>query len=230
MHSNCVVVRRVILTVAALVLLAAPSSWAQNGGSITGSVVDPLGGRVSGASLTLMLAGQEVKSGTSDSKGDFSFDRLAEGRYQIQASSPGFQTRTTGAVFVGRSGQVSVEVALAIGPLEQNVSVTAAATDVLPSQIGAQVTVIDSQTLDTLGKVDVLEALRLVPGAQIVQTGGRGGATSLFVRGGNSNFNKVLIDGVPANDIGGGFDFGTVAATGIDRVEVLRESNSWPAS
>jgi outer membrane cobalamin receptor len=41
----------------------------------------------------------------------------------------------------------------------------------------------------------------------VVQTGGRGGATSLFVRGGASNFTKVLIDGVPANDIGGAFDF-----------------------
>jgi len=72
----------------------------------------------------------------------------------------------------------------------------------------------------------VLEALRLVPGAQIVQVGQRGGATSFFVRGGASNFNKVLIDGVPVNDIGGGFDFSGVSIAGVDRVEVLRESNS----
>ena len=55
--------------------------------------------------------------------------------------------------------------------------------------------------------LESLRALRLVPGAQIVQVGERGGPTSMFLRGGNSNFTKVLVDGVPANDIGGGFDF-----------------------
>jgi iron complex outermembrane receptor protein/vitamin B12 transporter len=65
-----------------------------------------------------------------------------------------------------------------------------------------------------------------VPGAEIVQSGQRGAATSLFVRGGASDFNKVLIDGVAANDIGGGFDFSSVAVTGVESVEVLREANS----
>ena len=64
------------------------------------------------------------------------------------------------------------------------------------------------------------------PGADVVQTGARGGITSVFVRGGASNFNKVLIDGVPANDIGGAFDFSDVATTGVDRVEMLRDANS----
>ena len=65
-----------------------------------------------------------------------------------------------------------------------------------------------------------------MPGVDVVQTGARGGMTSLFVRGGASNFNKVLIDGVPANDIGGAFDFSDLATTGVERVEVLRGSNS----
>ena len=103
---------------------------------------------------------------------------------------------------------------------------TAEAGQVLQSQTGAPVTVIDSQTLDAMNKPDVLEALRLVPGAQIVQVGERGGATSLFLRGGNSNFTKVLVDGMPANDIGGAFDFGQLDTAGVDRIEVLRQTNS----
>ena len=219
------VVRRVCVAIAFL-LLAAPASWAQNGGSISGAVVDPLGARVSGAALKLMVAGKEVKSGTSDPMGDFTFDGLAEGRYQIEASSPGFQTRTTDPMFVGGNGRVTVDVALPIGPLEQNVSVTAAATDVLPSQIGAPVTVLDSSTIDALGKPDVLEGLRLVPGVSLVQTGARGGITSIFVRGGNSNFNKVLIDGIPANDIGGSVDLSQYSVAGIERIEAFRDPNS----
>ena len=163
-----------------------------------------------------------VKDAVSNPTGEFSFDGLG-GPVSVEAA-PGL-TRTTDPVFVG-SGRVSIEVALPIGPLEQSVSVTAAATDVLPSQIGAPVTVIDLATIDAIGKVDVLEALRLVPGISLIQSGARGGVTSMFVRGGNSNFNKVLIDGIPVNDIGGGVDLAPYSAAGVERVEALREPNS----
>jgi vitamin B12 transporter len=131
--------------------------------------------------------------------------------------------RRTDPTFAG--GPV-VRVALQIGPLQQDVVVTAAATELPVSQVAAPVTVIDSQTLQALGKVDVLEPLRVVPGVQVIQTGPRGGTTSLFVRGGNPNFNKVLIDGVPANDVGGAFDFAQLATAGVESVEVLRAANS----
>ena len=85
---------------------------------------------------------------------------------------------------------------------------------------------IDSADARELGNSDLLEPLRTVPGAAVVQTGGRGGTTSLFVRGGSSNFNKVLLDGVPANDIGGAFNFADLPTTGVERVEVLRGANS----
>src|SRR6185436_10342449 len=119
----------------------------------------------------------------------------------------------------------TVEVSLAIG-LKQEVVVTASATETSAAQVGAPVTVIDRQTLDDLGKASVLEALRLVPGSQVVQTGGRGGVTSLFVRGGASNFNKVLVDGISVNDIGGGFDYSSFGTTGVESVEALRDANS----
>ena len=129
-------------------------------------------------------------------------------------------------MFVAGGAQLIVEVSLPIGPLETGVTVIASATEVLPSQIGSAVTVLDSSTLGTLGKPDVLEALRLVPGASLVQVGARGGVTSMFIRGGNSNFNKVLIDGIPANGIGGGIDLAEFSMVGVDRIEVLRDANS----
>ena len=129
-------------------------------------------------------------------------------------------------MFLPAGARRSVDVSLPLGPLETDVTVTAAANDVLPSQIGAPVTVLDAHTLNVIGKTDVLEALRLVPGSSLVQTGGRGGTTSVFIRGGNSNFNKMLIDGIPANDIGGGIDLSPFATIGIERIEVLREANS----
>jgi iron complex outermembrane receptor protein/vitamin B12 transporter len=199
---------------------------AQDQGVLTGQVVDALGARVAGATVTLTRDGSQAGETKTDAEGTFTFRNLAAGRYQITATAQGFQPRTTDPVYAGPGARPNIDVALEVGPLQQDLVVTAEAGGVLQSQTGAPVTVIDSATLDALNKPDVLEALRLVPGAQIVQVGQRGGATSLFLRGGNSNFTKVLVDGMPANDIGGGFDFSQIDTAGIDRIEVLRQTNS----
>jgi len=195
-------------------------------GTIVGTVVDALGGTVSNAAITLIRDGQQVATATSDTRGEFTFDRVPEGRYQLQGTAAGFDTRRSDPTYVGTSARVTVQLQLAISPLQQDVVVTATATPTSEAQVGAPVTVLDATTLDALGKVDVFESLRTVPGVQVVQTGPKGGTASVFVRGGNSNFNKVLIDGVPANDIGGSFDFAQLSTTGVDRVEVMRGSNS----
>jgi len=199
---------------------------AQGQATVAGTIVDALGARVSGANVTLMRDGMKVADSKSGSDGTFSFASLAPGRYAVAAIAPGFSPRTSEPVYVGPGSRETLDVALEIGPLQQDVVVTAEAGEILQARTGAQVTVIDEGTLNALNKPDVLEALRLVPGAQIVQLGERGGPTSLFLRGGNSNFTKVLIDGVPANDIGGGFDFSQLDIAGVDRIEVLRETNS----
>ena len=193
---------------------------------LSGTVVDTLGARLAGATVTLLREGQKVQDGKSGSDGAFSFTGLAPDRYQVQASMPGFQSKTSEAVFLGQGGRIVIEVTLEIGPLQQEVVVTAGATEQLQSRTGAPVTVIDEETIEAINKLDVLEALRLVPAAQIVQVGQRGGATSLFLRGGESNFTKVLIDGIPANDIGGGFDFSQLTLASVERIEVLRQTNS----
>jgi vitamin B12 transporter len=195
-------------------------------GVITGTVVDQLGGRVSAATVRLVRDGLRIAETSTGADGEFTFRVTSSGRYQVDVTAPGFERRLGDPIFVGESAHVVTQVRLQIGPLEQQVSVTAAATDVPESQIGAAVTVLDFSTLQSLGNTDLLEPIRTVPGAQVVQTGARGGATSLFVRGGSSNFNKILLDGVPANDIGGEFDFSDLAPAGVDRVEILRGSNS----
>jgi iron complex outermembrane receptor protein/vitamin B12 transporter len=199
---------------------------AQEAGTLSGQVVDTLGARIAGASVTLTRDGVQAGESTSNGEGVFTFSNLAPGRYQVTATAPGFQPRTTDPMYAGPGTRASVDVVLEVGPLQQDVVVTAEAGQVLQSQTGAPVTVIDNQMLEALNKPDLAEALRLVPGAQIVQVGERGGATSLFLRGGNSNFTKVLIDGMAANDIGGGYDFSQLDTAGVDRLEVLRQTNS----
>ncbi|MGH7274911.1 MAG: TonB-dependent receptor plug domain-containing protein, partial [Nitrospiria bacterium] len=78
----------------------------------------------------------------------------------------------------------------------ENVVITATRTPVPLAQTASSVTVIDSTTMEEKHVRTVLEALRDVPGMDIVQQGGMGGVTSAFLRGTNSNQTLVLIDGV----------------------------------
>ena len=207
---------------------AAAQSTTPSHAAVSGTVVDALGAPVAGAVVTLIQAGQprsSTKDAKTDAKGQFAFATVLEGRYQVRVSAAGFADQTVAPFFVAATGSAPVTVALEAG-LQEHVVVTANATEVPTSQVAAAVTVVDHTELDALKNPDVLNAFRLVPGANVVQTGPRGGSTSLFIRGGNSNFTKLLVDGVPANDIGGGVDFSNLAATGVDSVEVLRDPNS----
>jgi vitamin B12 transporter len=193
--------------------------------TISGKVLDQLGAPIAGAAVTLLRDGQRIADATTDARGEFTFAGLPDGRYQIEAIASGFEPRSSDAVFVS-GGRATIDIGLQIGTVVQHVVVTAAAGTVPQAQVGASVTVVDASLLDALGNTDLVEPLRTIPGVAVVQNGGRGGTASLFVRGGASNFTKVLLDGVPANDIGGAFDFGDLATTGVERVELLRESNS----
>ncbi|HEY1898295.1 MAG TPA: TonB-dependent receptor [Steroidobacteraceae bacterium] len=97
------------------------------------------------------------------------------------------------------------------------------------SQIGSSVTVITAQDIAVQQLRTVSDVLKLVPGLNLVQSGGPGGVTSVFMRGTNSNHTKVLIDGIDVSDpsnSGATFDFGQLLASDIERIEVLRGPQS----
>ena len=215
------------LTSCALAFALIPGvAEAQNQGTLAGAVLDPLGARVPGAAVTLLGEEALVRERTTDAEGAYEFTSLAPGRYQVVATLSGFSPVTSEPAYVSAGGRVSVDVTVQIGPLQQSVVVTTSAADLPQAQTGAPVTVVDRAAIEALNKPDLLDALRLVPGLQIEQTGARGGTTSMFIRGGASSFAKVLIDGIAANDIGGAFDFSQLQTTGVEQIEVLRQSNS----
>ena len=90
------------------------------------------------------------------------------------------------------------------GFCEEETFVTANATSVPLEKVGASVSVFTSEDLEARREPMVANLLRTTPGAMVVQTGAPGGVTSLFVRGGESSYNKVLIDGIPINEPGQG--------------------------
>jgi vitamin B12 transporter len=90
------------------------------------------------------------------------------------------------------------------------------------SSLTQQVTVISGNDLRARGITRVSDALRLVPGASLVQNGSTGSVNTLFLRGGESRYTKVLIDGVAVNAPGGFFDFSHLTTDNIERIEIVR--------
>ena len=100
--------------------------------------------------------------------------------------------------------------------------VTATRSPLATERAPSSVTVITGEQLRAQGITTIADALREVPGVTLAQTGSYGGATSLFIRGGESKFTKVLVDGVPVNDAGGAYDFSALTTDNVDRIEIVR--------
>ncbi len=209
-----------------LLVLSSVLVVAAHAATVRGTVADSLGAVIPNARVELILIAHQrlVASAAADGVGRYEFHNVSAGRYQVQASAPSFDLTASKPFYVGEDANANVDMLLAIGVVSQAVTVTATGTPTPEAQVGASITLLSGD--DYADKLDVHEALRLIPGAQVTQSGQRGGLGELFVRGGNSDANKVLIDGIPANDIGGAVDFGVLATAGIDQIEVLRGPNS----
>ena len=96
-------------------------------------------------------------------------------------------------------------------------------------EVTSSVTVINRQQLEQQQPRTAPDALSTVPGLNVVQTGGPGGATSIFLRGTNSNHAKFIIDGMDVSDaslINRAFDLGQMLTGDVERIEVLRGPQS----
>jgi len=96
-------------------------------------------------------------------------------------------------------------------------------------QIASSVTVVTAEEIAARQIRTLPDLLKEVPGLNVVQSGGPGGLTSVFMRGTNSNHTKVFIDGIDVSDPGNpnaSFDFGQLLTQDIQRVEVLRGPQS----
>ena len=106
------------------------------------------------------------------------------------------------------------------------VVVTATSAPMTLNRVPASVTILDGAALRAEGLTQVAEALRQVSGMAVVQSGSFGAPTSLFTRGAQSNYTKVLIDGVPLNDPGGALDLAFLTLDDVERIEIVRGPTS----
>ena len=210
-----------------LAILLAPALLASTAQPVVrGVITDPLGAAVSRARVELVAVNgaQLVSFAYADAGGAYMLTTNQPGRYFVRAIANGFAVTYSQEIFLSTSQPAYQDLALQMGELTQNVTVTANGIPTPQSQTGVSVTVLDQTLYPHMA--DVQDTLRLVDGLQFFSTGQRGAATSLFEMGGNSNATQVMLDGVPVNDIGGPVNFGFLSANGIDHQEILREPDS----
>ena len=188
---------------------------------IRGRVVDASAAPLARVLVTLEGADHTVVATTfTDASGGFSFD-VACRNCRAVAAQPGFAGASTAV-----SADTVVTLTLPVAPVQESVVVTATRNAAPTSQVAASVTVFDKEAITRRGDALVGDLLRQAPGAVVVQNGGQGSVTSLFVRGGDNNYTKVLLDGITLNEPGGTFNFGGLTVGNIDRVEFVRGAQS----
>ena len=188
--------------------------------SIHGIVSDASGARIAGAKIVL-ISNQSVAA-TALSRADGSFQILSggSGRYFLVVSAASFRQLQTPDFYAGQFDTIERNVVLEPAWVRQSIVVTATGTPTPQPQTSSATTVLSP--LDLALRAGLVDALRQVPGVFVVEDGQRGAQTSLFIRGGDSDDNMVLVDGVDAGDLGGRFDFGPLTTTGLESAEIYR--------
>ncbi|MCB0330498.1 MAG: TonB-dependent receptor [Bdellovibrionales bacterium] len=99
-------------------------------------------------------------------------------------------------------------------------------------KVGGSISLITEEEIQRSQLTHVSEILRQVPGVDVVRSGGRGGNTSIFLRGANSEHTLVVIDGIEMNNPGNparAFNFADLTLENVERIEILRgpQSGLW---
>ena len=202
-------------------VLAFTSFWAW-AAEIKVSVIDPDSRPVAGAQVRLLRGSSIVATQSTTASGEAKFEDISHRELRVEVLAPGFAPATKAIA----AGEQNLVVKLGVAAPAQQVVVTAARTPVPLEEAGISETVLTADQLVSKQPTSASEALRFLPGAIVAASGQRGGITSLFVRGGDSRYNKVIVDGVAVNDAGGTFDFGVAPLAGVDRLEFVRGAES----
>jgi outer membrane cobalamin receptor len=216
-----------LVLAALMMLLSSSSAWPQQEvvRHIPGLVVDQSGLPVPRVLIEVRSqSGRTEASALTDSQGKFILN-LPDGNYTLDATASGLAPLRRQPLEVG-AATAPLRLTLEVPSIVEKIVVTATRTEAPLAQVGSSTTVIHGNELELEGTDSVVDALRHVAGVTIAQSGGNGQLSSLFIRGGESDYTKVLIDGIPVNDPGGSFNFANLSVSSIDRIEIVRGPQS----
>lgn len=207
-------------------LCSASAVLAQVNGSITGSVADPSGSAISGATVKLISESTgAVLLQTSDAEGNFSFTAVLPSVYTVSAEHAGFKRFQKQHLELTPGGRLPVgELILPVGEVNESVTVQAegAAVQTASSERSGMVTSEEIRDLTVINR-DFTTLAELQPGVvinvgQSVQT--FSGNNTFNVLGGRSTSNNIMVDGLPTNNTNQGNMNTTISLDNTQTVEV----------
>ncbi len=200
---------------------------------IAGRVLDSSRAYVSGARLTLVeRATGRQRITASDPTGLFRFTSLSAGAYLLKAEFSGFRTEVIEVLLDDTSREVGeLEIVLQIGPVSDEILVTATASPLQSSEAGHASTVVDRRTVERRGLPLLGDALRGLPGIRVQRLGDPGSFTTVRFRGMRDVDTAVLLNGYPIRDVGGlrgdvSSFFQELFLVNVDRLEVVPGASS----
>ena len=216
--------------------LIALSVWGQtNSGNIRGTITDPSGAALAGATVTArnMDTGLSITTASTDA-GLYSVPNLPPGRYSVSAEAPSLKKYTQEGVTVATGTAVTLDIQMQLGAVSENVTVIADASQLqtATSEIGATVqsTLVANLPLEVSGTIrNPVQFIELVPGfvGGVANNPGSNSSDDFKVNGGQEGGTDVLVDGVSISLVSANTQWNKgVSTEGVQEFKVLQSNFS----
>ena len=216
--------------------LIALSLWGQtNSGNIRGTITDPSGATLAGATVTArnMDTGLSITTASTDA-GLYSVSNLPPGRYSVSAEAPSLKKYTQEGVTVATGTAVTLDIQMQLGAVSENVTVIADASQLqtATSEIGATVqsTLVANLPLEVSGTIrNPVQFIELVPGfvGGVANNPGSNSSDDFKVNGGQEGGTDVLVDGVSISLVSANTQWNKgVSTEGVQEFKVLQSNFS----
>src|SRR5215218_3023195 len=226
-----------LAAVAMTLLVASTTAFGQasNTATIRGTVEDPSGGVLPGATVTLTNTGTKaVQTTVSNERGGYTFSGVFPGTYEIKVELEGFKTYEQKAIAISPQDTRGIDVRLDVGQQAETVTVTAT-NEVIQTETGAREGVLTAAQIENLSVVgrSSLELLRILPGVvspdntafeTVTFGGGANNTQGYTVNGIRSSNNNVSLDGSQLIDIGS--NSGVIVTLNNDMVQEVKVQSS----
>ncbi len=187
----------VLLVLAALLLLGAPSQAQVITGALRGTVSDSTGAVLPGVTVeltgTTLIGGPKVM--VTEDNGQFRFPNLTPGVYALTATLAGFQTMKREGIRVEANSQFDVDFKLSVGAMEESVTVSGV-TPLIDTSRSAMTTTVSSELVAATptARFTFFDLAYMTPGVSTARFDNSASRASAF--GANVNENQYQFDGV----------------------------------
>jgi hypothetical protein len=223
-----------LLSFCGLLIVASIAVWGQTtNGSVQGSVVDPSGAAVSGATVTArnMDTGLTNVTRTTDA-GVYALPNLPPGRYSVTVEANGMKKYTQEGITVATSSTVALDLKLQLGPASETINVTADAAQLQTesSEVGATVqnSLVDNLPLEVSGTIrNPAQFITLVPGfvGNVGNDPGSNSTDDFKLNGGQMGGTDILVDGVSISLVSPNTQWNKgVSTEGVQEFKVLQST------